>query len=61
VKLNRMERWVVNSPLRRLLVHPTENRSDSRALDAALKANALVCRQRLELRPAGLLACAVKD
>lgn len=56
-----MERWVVNSPLRRLLVHPTENRSDSRALDAALKANALVCRQRLELRPAGLLACAVKD
>jgi len=50
-----------NPLVRRLLVHPTENRFDSRALHAALKANALVCRQRLELRPAGLLACAVKD
>jgi SAM-dependent methyltransferase len=50
-----------NPVVRRLLVHPTENRFHSRDLHAALRANGLTCRLRLEIRFAGLLACAVKE
>jgi ubiquinone/menaquinone biosynthesis C-methylase UbiE len=50
-----------NPVVRRLLVHPTENRFHSRGLHAALRANGLTCRLRLEIKFAGLLACAVKE
>jgi ubiquinone/menaquinone biosynthesis C-methylase UbiE len=49
-----------NPMVRRLLAHPTENRFKSRDLHAALRANGLACRLRLEIRFAGLLACAVR-
>ena len=49
-----------NPVVRRLLFHPSENRFGSRELQAALRANGLACRLRLEIRFAGLLACAVK-
>jgi hypothetical protein len=46
--------------VRRLLVHPAENRFHSHDFHAALRTNGLACRLRLETRFAGLLACAVK-
>jgi ubiquinone/menaquinone biosynthesis C-methylase UbiE len=50
-----------NPVVRRLLVHPAENRFHSRDFHAALRTNGLACRLRLETRFAGLLACAVKE